>query len=61
MLDELRNFTITCNFNDSHLHCEVNEGFASVIPQSSYCRINEETRQEKCETESLCYCKMYQH
>jgi hypothetical protein len=49
MLNDLRNFTITCTLTTCDLRCEVNENFAPVLPETSYCQINNVTTPEKCD------------
>ena len=49
MLNSLKNFSITCNMTSSQFWCEVNEGFAAVVPETSYCQINDESTRVKCE------------
>ena len=48
MLNMLRNFTIFCNLTTSELECNVSEGFAPVVPGTSYCQINNQPEPFEC-------------
>ena len=49
MLIRLKMFNISCILTASQLECNVDDGFAPVVPGTSYCQINNQPEPFECE------------